>query len=130
MVNPSIKNNLGSDSICRIYILYILRIKCSLSYLPLARVLHTRTSNIVVAERSTLSEVCLGRTTSRCIQNSWWMVGMFAWQNRLEFIFVILQTDELFNFPQCELEYYSDGFCLPFKGTQPGQWQYIEMKYH
>ena len=22
---------------------------------------------------------------------------------------------------QCELEYYSDGFCLPFKETQPGQ---------
>jgi len=40
MINPSIKpqinktsikNNLGSDSICRIYILYILRIKCSQS---------------------------------------------------------------------------------------------------
>jgi hypothetical protein len=32
---------------------------------------------------------------------------------------------------QCEFEYYIDAFCLlPFKGTQPGQWQYIEMKYH
>ena len=33
--------------------------------MPLARVLHTGTSKIVVAVRSTLSEMCWGRTTSQ-----------------------------------------------------------------